>query len=87
VITTARRAAGGVALRWSGTDRAASYAVYRFAGGFDRCGMVDARNLVATVRNRSFVDATAGDGRYTYVVTALDRTHNESRASAPRVVR
>jgi hypothetical protein len=33
------------------------------------------------------VDDTAAGERYTYVVTALDRTHNESRASVPRVVK
>ena len=84
-ITTARRTADGVSLRWAG--RAASYAVYRFDGAYDRCGLVDAHHLVATVHDQSFVDTSAGDGRHTYVVTALDRTHNESRASVPRVVR
>ncbi|HEV7649335.1 MAG TPA: family 10 glycosylhydrolase [Actinophytocola sp.] len=87
VITTARRTAGGVELRWAGTDRrTTSYAVYRVPGHYSRCALVDAHNLVATVRGRSFVDTTAGDGRYAYVVTALDRTHNESRPSVPRVV-
>jgi fibronectin type 3 domain-containing protein len=89
VITRSARTADGVALRWTATDRkTTSYAVYRVPGRYDRCALVDGRHLVATVRSKSFVDTTAAAGeRYTYVVTALDRTHNESRASLPRVVR
>jgi len=87
-VTTARRTTGGVELRWASTDRrSTSYAVYRVPGRYSPCALVDARNLVGTARDQSFVDESAGDGRYTYVVTALDRTHNESRPSVPRVVR
>jgi uncharacterized lipoprotein YddW (UPF0748 family) len=86
VVTTARRTTGGVELRWAG--KATSFAVYRVPGRFDRCALADGRNLVETVRGKSFVDSSAVPGqRYSYVVTALDRSHNESRASAPRVVR
>ena len=91
-VTSAKRTAAGVELTWAGTDRhAASYGVYRIAGPYSPCALVDGRNLVGTVRAtghlQSFVDESAGAGRYTYVVTALDRVHNESRASVPRVVR
>jgi uncharacterized lipoprotein YddW (UPF0748 family) len=88
VITTSKRTAAGVELTWTPTDRrTVSYAVYRIEGRYSPCALADGRNLVGTVRSKSFVDTDATDGRYTYVVTALDRTHNESRASVPRVVR
>ena len=93
VIATSKRTADGVELTWTGTDRrTASYAVYRVAGHYSPCALVDGHNLVGTVRAttghlQSFVDEGAAGERYTYVVTALDRTHNESRASVPRVVR
>ena len=77
--------------------RATSYAVYRFDGAtFPRaCDLADAAHLVDTVRAvggpgtaQSYVDSSAVAGhRYTYVVTALDRTWNESLPSPPRVVR
>ncbi len=93
-ITQARRTADGVRLRWVGTDRrTTSYAVYRVPGHAGRCALVDGRNLVATLRavpgrQQSFVDTSAEPGgRYGYVVTALDRVHNESRASMPRTAR
>jgi uncharacterized lipoprotein YddW (UPF0748 family) len=85
-LYSSRRTAAGVELRWTATDRrTVSYAVYRIPGRYSPCALVDGRYLVGTVRGRSFVD-TSGDGG-TYVVTALDRAHNESRASVPRVVR
>jgi uncharacterized lipoprotein YddW (UPF0748 family) len=87
-VVSAQRSPEGVSLHWKRTDRrAVSYAVYRVPGRYDRCALVDGRHLVGTVRGESFVDASAPDGRFTYVVTALDRAHNEGRASAPRVVR
>ncbi|MPZ84094.1 MAG: family 10 glycosylhydrolase [Actinophytocola sp.] len=94
VIALSGRTAEGVRLRWVGTDkRSASYAVYRVTGRWTPCSAVDARNLVGTVRAshgglQSFVDRTAERGTsYTYAVTALDRSHNEGRASHPRTVR
>ncbi|MCT2582525.1 glycoside hydrolase family 10 protein [Actinophytocola gossypii] len=91
VLATARRAADGVRLVWVSTDRRATdYAVYRVEDRNAHCATVDARHLVGVVQDgwgplQSFVDETAErDGRYTYVVTALDRVHNESRASSPR---
>ncbi|HEY0454246.1 glycoside hydrolase family 10 protein [Actinophytocola sp.] len=94
VIALSGRTAEGVRLRWAGTDkRSTSYAVYRVAGRWTPCSAVDGRNLVGTVRAgnetlQSFVDRTAARGTaYTYAVTALDRSHNESPASLPRQVR
>jgi uncharacterized lipoprotein YddW (UPF0748 family) len=85
---------GGVKLRWV-SGAATSYAVYRLAGYTlpNRCDFVDGRHLVGTLRAgrgpvQTFTDATAVAGqRYSYVVTALDRVHNESWPSTPRFVR
>jgi uncharacterized lipoprotein YddW (UPF0748 family) len=90
-IADARRTAAGVRVRWV-SNAATSYAVYRLDGHqlAGRCDLADARHLVGTVRAvrgtlQSFTDTTAVAGRtYTYVVTALDRSHNESWPSAPR---
>jgi fibronectin type 3 domain-containing protein len=60
--------------------------VYRFLGG-SRGSLAEPRNILATVRNQTgnsqvFIDRTAWTGcAYTYVVTAVDRLHNESPAS------
>jgi hypothetical protein len=83
-----------VRLRWV-SNAATSYAVYRIDGHelVGRCDVADARHLVGTARKaagvlQSFTDTTAvPGGRYTYVVTALDRSHNESGASMPRFTR
>jgi hypothetical protein len=90
----AGRTDDGVRLRWAAAG-ATSYAVYRVDGSRPpgRCDTDDATFLVGTVRDgrghvETFVDETAERGsRYTYVVTALDRSHNESRPSLPRFVR
>ena len=68
-----------------------SYAVYRLEDVRSRvsagdCRLADATNLVATTRAagwaQTWTDATAQPGhRYTYVVTALDRSGNESAPS------
>jgi hypothetical protein len=90
VITTATRTDEGVRLRWASTDRRTrEYAVYRVRGGWDRCALVDARHRIATVRADArpwLLDEHAPSGRVTYVVTALDRVHNEGRGSLPRPV-
>jgi|GEM_PF-30754 len=80
----------GVALTWqdAGIDSDVTYyVVYRFDG--DTAGSLDdARNILTTVRKNGssetqmYVDRTAVRGQtYTYVVTAVDRIHNESAAS------
>jgi len=92
VVVTARSGAGGVEVRWVPTDRRAqSFAVYRFDGVRDvsRCELSDAGNLIATGRMspgflQSFTDTTARPGgRYTYVLTTLDRRNHESEPSNP----
>jgi uncharacterized lipoprotein YddW (UPF0748 family) len=75
----------GVRLQWRATSAdTTSYGIYRrdLAAG-DWCPDNDARNLLATVRagtgQQTFVDTTAIAGhQYVYLVTALDRTWNES---------
>jgi uncharacterized lipoprotein YddW (UPF0748 family) len=93
LVVDSARTAAGVRLRWV-SGPATSYAVYRVDGHrlVGRCDVADATHLVGTVRAggswlQSFTDPTAvAGGRYSYVVTALDRSGNESRPSAPRFV-
>lgn len=90
VVTKTESGPGGVRLEWvdSGPARTAatSFAVYRVDGHVSVVDIDNGANLLATLRStgrlQSFVDASAVPGtRYTYVVTALDRVWNESRAS------
>ncbi|MEU8247369.1 family 10 glycosylhydrolase [Nonomuraea sp. NPDC048916] len=86
-ITSATLGPSGVALSWQGS--ATSYAVYRVDGTpatADPCFFADARNLIGTTRQTSFTDTTASAAAYTYYVTALNRTHQESAASAGKAV-
>ena len=68
----------------------AYYAVYRFDGKHK--GETDtSANLLTTVRKtadvQEFTDESASpDGTYTYIVTALDRLHNESKESKKATV-
>ena len=96
VITGVDRGADGVTVRWANTAGAAAteFAVYRFDGAVAvrACDLADASHLLAAVRGsgelmQSFTDGTAQQGqRYTYVLTALDRLHDESTPSPERVV-
>jgi hypothetical protein len=81
----ATETSSGVDLQWRATsDDTTAYAIYRRdRADEDRCPDNDARNLLATVRStdglQTYVDTTADkDTRYTYFVSALDRTWNES---------
>lgn len=66
-------------------DRATRYAVYRFAKG-EKIALDDASHLVA-VTSGTFLKLPYDNGRrkYTYIVTALDRLHNESKASRKNI--
>ena len=66
-------------------DRAVQYVVYRFAKD-EPVDLNDASNIVAVTRN-TFYKLPYKDGkkRYTYVVTALDRLHNESKSVKKKV--
>ena len=71
----ASRAGGGVRLSWSPVRGATAYAVYRFGKTPGRCGLADARHLVAVVRGTAYDDKAE---RGHYYVTALTRTSRES---------
>ena len=60
-------------------DRAVSFVVYRFAKG-EKVNLDDASKIVA-ITGDTFYRLPYKDGKttYTYVVTALDRLHNESK--------
>ena len=66
-------------------DEAAKYVIYRFAKG-ERINIDDPSHIVAitsdTWLSLPYVD---GKTRYTYVVTALDRMANESKAVKKKV--
>ncbi len=91
----ARRSTDGVTLTWrAGDEDTTGYAVYRLPEGTGHvtagdCSLADASNLVATLRatdgDQSWTDTavTSDDGAVTYVVTGVDRGHNES---APKQV-
>lgn len=66
-------------------DKARSYVVYRF-GPEEKIDMDDASHIVA-VTNKTFLQLPyeAGREKNTYVVTALDRLQNESKAVRKKV--
>ncbi|MGW0483328.1 family 10 glycosylhydrolase [Nonomuraea sp. NPDC003214] len=85
-ITSATRVTNGVSLAFQGSG-ARYYAIYRTTGAAGECAFADARNLVATTTKTAYTDTTAAPGTaYTYYVTALTRTHQESAPSPGRSV-
>ena len=66
-------------------DCAVQYVVYRFKRN-ERVNLKDPSHIVAITRN-TFYKLPYQDGKtkYRYVVTALDRLHNESRAASKKV--
>ncbi|MBP2474283.1 uncharacterized lipoprotein YddW (UPF0748 family) [Crossiella equi] len=78
--------AGGYRLTWQPSAGAAAYAVYRLPGHQvpGECSVTDPAALLGVTRSPTFHDQAAPGGTlFTYLVTALDRTHRES---APRPV-
>ncbi|GAA3096023.1 MULTISPECIES: glycoside hydrolase family 10 protein [Nonomuraea] len=73
--------ASGAQLSWKPSDGARGYAVYQVPKSGKDCRTTDARNLVAVVSDPSYAAKSAG----TYLVTALDRLHNESKAVKVKV--
>ena len=68
----------------------AYYAIYR-VNGKSEVNIENPKNLLTTVRKTKpgeiYVDKTAIPGEtYTYVVTAVDRLHNESVASSKSTI-
>jgi uncharacterized lipoprotein YddW (UPF0748 family) len=66
-------------------DKARQYVVYRFAED-EKVDLDYAENIVA-ITNNTFYKLPYEDGtiKYTYVVTALDRLHNESKPAKKKV--
>lgn len=56
------------------------FAVYRFAAN-EKISINSSANLIAIVRGTKYTDTAVGKTTYKYVVTALDRLHNESDMS------
>ena len=59
-------------------DEATSYVVYRFEKG-ESLNIDDASKIVKLTTDCHYALPSEQSGRYTYVVTALDRMHNESK--------
>lgn len=66
-------------------DKARQYVIYRFVDG-EKVDLKYAENIVAITSN-TFYKLPYDDGKikYTYVVTALDRLHNESKMAKKKV--
>ena len=66
-------------------DKAVQYVVYRF-GSKEKVDIEDPSHIVAITRH-PFYKLPYDDGKtkYRYVVTALDRLHNESKSVSKKV--
>ena len=75
-----------ITLRWntpqhsSHPEQVFRYVVYRFAQN-EKCDTGQASAILAVTSEPSYRIISDPTGRYTYVVTALDRFHNESKPS------
>ena len=66
-------------------DEAYQYVVYRFGPG-EKMNLDDAAHIFCITRQTMLpLDYQGGDTRYTFVVTALDRLQNESKAAKKKV--
>ena len=67
-------------------DKAKQYVVYRFRSKHEAKNLNDPRHIVGITR-QNFIKLPYEDGRtpYYYVVTAIDRLQNESKAATKRV--
>jgi hypothetical protein len=66
-------------------DKAVQYVVYRF-GNKEKVNLNDASKIVAITRDTFFpLPYEGGKVKYQYIVTALDRLHNESKAVKKKV--
>jgi hypothetical protein len=66
-------------------DEATTYVVYRFTKG-EKVNLDDASKMVA-VTTKTFYKLPYDDGKlkYTYIVTALNRIHNESKPAKKKI--
>lgn len=66
-------------------DKAIQYVVYRFVQG-EKVNLEDASKIVTITRDTYYpLPYENGKTKYQYVVTALDRLHNESKAAKKKV--
>ena len=66
-------------------DKAVQYVIYRFAKG-ERVDLSDPSHIVAITRDTYYnLHFSVEPGQYTYVVTALDRLHNESKLAKKKL--
>ena len=66
-------------------DKAVQYVVYRF-GSKEKVNLDDPSRIVAITRNPFYkLPYETGKTKYRYVVTALDRIHNESKSVSKKV--
>jgi uncharacterized lipoprotein YddW (UPF0748 family) len=66
-------------------DRAVQYVVYRFDDK-EKVNIDDASHIVAVTRNNFYkLPYKDGKNKYRYIVTALDRLHNESKSVSKKV--
>ena len=66
-------------------DKAQQYVVYRFGPG-EKVNINDASKILCITKNTILaLPYQGGTTKYTYVVTALDRLQNESKAAKKKV--
>ena len=66
-------------------DKARNYAIYRFAKG-ERVDLFNAEHLIDITPNTYYqLPYQGGHNKYVYIVTALDRLQNESKAVKKKV--
>ncbi len=83
----------GISLKWKApkykalTDSAAYYVVYRYDEKEEvKRGFAD--KILSIQKSTNFLDSTAVKGiKYNYVITAVDRLHNESEDCSSEIVR
>lgn len=66
-------------------DKAVQYVIYRFRSG-EKVRLDDPSHIIAVTRNEFYkLPYEDGKTKYRYVVTALDRLHNESKSASKKV--
>jgi hypothetical protein len=66
-------------------DKAVQYVVYRFMNG-EPLDLEDPSHIVAITRDAFYnLPAHGEGGNFIYVVTALDRLHNESKPAKKKI--
>jgi uncharacterized lipoprotein YddW (UPF0748 family) len=85
VAVKATAAPDGMLLQWqtlNPKDEPLRFAVYRFRKG-ERINTDATDHIIGLTVKQEYLDAGAGNGMFTYAITALDRTWNESPPAQP----